>query len=461
MSDSTTSTTSTTSTGQAASGGELTGTSAQRWSAVLLVAAFVGVTYGFGIYVFSQLLPTMSRDLGFSYAVAGRITAAGQAMFIAFSFLAVWLCRRLNGTMVVIGSAVLCALCLVVAGATSSTIVLAVALAVAAGTSASVYVPIVELVPRLIPAERRGTALGIISSGTTYGVFVSAAVIPALTSTWGWRSVWFTVAAVSAILVVVATGLFSRLGLFQDPVEEPRTSDEPVSRRGLASVIAFVSLWMVGIWVIKFMNGFSFMSYQNFLAPLLRDHGGQSIGYSSAVWLTMAVVGAFSGFAVGRLADSFGLKRTLTLCYGFFLASCVILAATQSGLLPFAAAVLFGLSFYPIYGLVPAYVSAVSTGAQATIVFGMANVFQGAGGVVGNVVGGSVAGDLDWLPNYFLILGAGAFVLALATVVLPSDRKGVASATGLDESGLADPGLDESEPDEHVPPTTDRESASV
>lgn len=417
------------------------GTPAQRWSAVLLIAGFVGVTYGFGIYVFSQLLPTMSDDLGFSYATAGQITGIGQFLFIVFAFASTWLSHRFNGAVVVVGSAVLCTLCLIGVGLTSSTVVLTICLAIAAGTSASVYVPIVEIVPRLIDGNRRGTALGIISSGTTYGIFVSAAVIPALTGTVGWRAVWFVVAAVSAALILVAVRLFSRLGLFQDVPTAPLTADDAAgdalsgaavegggpaerlrARRSLAAGMTFLSVWMVGIWVIKFMNGFSFMSYQNFLAPLLRDHGGQTIGYSSAVWMTIAVVGAFAGFAVGRLGDVLGLRRTLTICYGMFLASCLLLYTSQSGWLPFVAAMLFGLSFYPIYGLVPAYVGRISTVSQATLIFGLANVFQGAGGVVGNLTGGTVATDTAWLPNYYLLLGAGAFVLAAATLALPSDR---------------------------------------
>ncbi|MEO6500506.1 MAG: MFS transporter [Jatrophihabitantaceae bacterium] len=406
------------------------GTAAQRWSAVLLIAGFVGVTYGFGIYVFSQLLPTMSDDLGFSYATAGQITGIGQFLFIVFAFAATWLSHRFNGAVVVVGSAVLCTLCLIGVGLTSSTVVLTICLAIAAGTSASVYVPIVEIVPRLIDGNRRGTALGIISSGTTYGIFVSAAVIPVLTDTVGWRAVWFVVAAVSVALILVAVRLFSRLGLFQDApaplaadgVAENSGADRVRAKRSLAAGMAFLSVWMVGIWVIKFMNGFSFMSYQNFLAPLLRDHGGQTIGYSSAVWMTIAVVGAFAGFAVGRLGDVLGLRRTLTICYGLFLASCLLLHTSQSGWLPFVAAMLFGLSFYPIYGLVPAYVGKISTVSQATLIFGLANVFQGAGGVVGNLTGGTVATDTAWLPNYYLLLGAGAFVLAAATLALPSDR---------------------------------------
>ena len=194
----------------------LPGTPVQRWSAVLLIAGFVGVTYGFGIYVFSQLLPTMSDDLGFSYATAGQITGIGQFLFIVFAFAATWLSHRFNGAVVVIGSAALCTLCLVGVGLTSSTVVLTACLAVAAGTSASVYVPIVEIVPRLIGENRRGTALGIISSGTTYGVFVSAAIIPILTHTVGWRAVWFAVAGVSLVLIAIAWRLFSRLGLFSD-----------------------------------------------------------------------------------------------------------------------------------------------------------------------------------------------------------------------------------------------------
>ncbi|MGL5827125.1 MAG: MFS transporter [Nocardioides sp.] len=266
-------------------------------------------------------------------------------------------------------------------------------------------------------------------------------MIPTLTSTLGWRSVWFAITAVSALLIFSAIRSFSRLGLFRDSAVAAVSDDPPSILTGARSwrrVLAFVSVWMIAIWIIKFMNGFSFMSFQNFLAPLLRDNGSQSIQYSSAVWLTIAVVGAFSGFAVGRLADSLGLRRTLTLCYAMFVGSCSILYYTQSGPLPFIAAILFGLSFYPIYGLIPAYVSKISTGVQATLVFGLANVAQGAGGVVGNVTGGVVAGNVAWLPPYYLILGAGAFVLAAATFVLPSDRRS-ADEKSADSVGAASP----------------------
>ena len=415
-----------------------TGTAVQRWSAVVVIAGFVGVTYGFGIYVFSQLMPDMTRDLGFSYATAGRITGVGQFAFVVFAFAATWLCRRFTGAAVMLGSALLCTLCLVGIGLTRSVVVLTLCLAVAAGTSASVYVPIVDIVPRLVGDDRRGAALGMISSGTTYGVFVSASIIPSVTRIFGWRMVWFAVAGVALVLLVAAVLLFARLGLFRDTTRDTGRAG-PAPGRSLAAAAAFVSAWMVGIWIIKFMNGFSFMSFQNFLSPLLRGDG-RSIGYASAVWTTIAVVGAAAGFLMGWLGDSIGLRRALTLCYGLFLGSCVLLASTQSGWVPFLAAALFGLSFYPIYGLVPAYVSSVATGAQATLIFGLANVFQGVGGVAGNVVGGSVAGTSSSFAHYYLFLGAGALVLGAATTLLPSDRprdgrRSLATAIGVRARG--------------------------
>ena len=58
---------------------------------VVLLTGLVAATYGFGIYLFAQLVPDMQASLGFSFAYVGTITAAGQLGFLLCALLAAWL----------------------------------------------------------------------------------------------------------------------------------------------------------------------------------------------------------------------------------------------------------------------------------------------------------------------------------------------------------------------------------
>lgn len=398
---------------------------------VAYIAAFVGITYGFGIYVFSQLIPDMTRSLDFSNAEAGTITAAGQLGFVVFAFAGTWMSTRVNPVGVMVGSALLCSVSVFAVGFASNVWVVGALIFISTGTSASVYVPIAEVVASFTSVSRRGTSLGVISSGTTYGVGVGALLVPVFAVWDTWRGVWWTSGILGGILCVFAYRFFRRHHIWTEVwrlrvANKSTSASKQGSGLDLKTVFALILTWAGLIWIIKLMNGFSFMSFQTFLSPLLRDHGGQSVNYASGVWLTIAVCGAAAGLLVGAIGDRIGLRRTLFFCYGLFVVSSVIMANFQGGLMPYVGAALFAFSFYPIYGLVPAYVSTVASGAVATVIFGMANVFQGLGGILGNSVGGwfadSAGSGSDRIVYLYLVLGAGAAVLALATFALPSDR---------------------------------------
>ena len=72
-------------------------------------------------------------------------------------------------------------------------------------------------------------------------------------------------------------------------------------------------------------------------------------------------------------------------------AACFLLTAgSGSGhsAVVFAATTAFGLSFYAVFGLVPAYIGQVFTEGAAALVFAFGNIALGLGGVLGNILGG-------------------------------------------------------------------------
>ncbi|WP_330172564.1 MFS transporter [Streptomyces sp. NBC_01498] len=409
-----------------------------------LLTSFVAATYGFGFYLFAQIVTDMRKDLGFGYTVVGTVTASGQLGFLLFALLGTWLSTRVGGGQVTIGSAALCGVCLVLIPLTDSIVVIGVLLTIMGGTAASVYVPLVEIVGRVVDYEHRGKVLGLISSGTSYGVFVNSLLVPSFVGGGNWRGLWYCVGLGTLTSTAVAAFAFHRLGLFRaegatgkESPEQPERDDS--ARAGWRMVLV---RWVVIIWVMKFLNGFACMPFQNYLSPYLREGLGFDIGFAAQVWGVIGVIGMFAGFGVGWLSDRIGVRSSLVLCYGMFFVSATLLVLAPVGYLPMVSGVLFALAFYPIYGLVPAYVSKSASGAAATVIFGITNVTQGLGGIVGNYTAGFLkawTGDFTW---YYVVIAATTLVLVVLTLQLPRE--------GSPESAVGRRG---------APPTSEKDAA--
>jgi MFS family permease len=92
------------------------------------------------------------------------------------------------------------------------------------------------------------------------------------------------------------------------------------------------------------------------------------------------------------------------------------------GYWPMAAGVLFAVAFYPIFGLIPAYVSKMaSSAALAVTIFGVANILQGVGGMIGNFCGGLLASVNGSFVSVYGVIGLVAVALAMLTLRLPKE----------------------------------------
>ncbi|MHC0430288.1 MFS transporter [Streptomyces sp. O3] len=408
------------------------------FAVTVLLTSFVAATYGFGFYLFSQLVTDMRHDIGFGYTVVGTITAAGQLGFLLFALFGTWLSNRFGGAQVTIGSVLLCGLCLVLVPVTDNIVVIGFLLTILGGTAASVYVPLVEIVGRVIAYEHRGKVLGLISSGTSYGVFINSILVPPFVSDDNWQGLWYSVGAGTLMVTAIATFTFWRVGLFRpDGAENAQSTTgagrdaatERQARKDSAKAGWRMVLvrWVVIIWVMKFLNGFACMPFQNYLSPYLREELGFDINFAAQVWGIVGVIGMGAGFAVGWLSDRIGVRAALLMCYASFFLSAVLLVLAPVGYLPLVSGVLFALAFYPIYGLVPAYVSKMAKGAAATVIFGVTNVTQGVGGIAGNYAAGMLKNATGSFMWYYVLIAATTVVLGLLTLQLP--REGATEAT--------------------------------
>jgi len=385
---------------------------------VMLLTGLVAATFGFGIYLFAQLVPDMRESLGFDIAYVGSITAAGQFGYLVSALFAAWLTARVGGGWVIFGSGVVCAAALLLLSQAHNILLIGALLTILAGTAASVFVPMVDVIARSVAFKYRGMAMGLVSSGTSYGVFINSLLVPLYAAQGEWRTVWWIVGLITLVLAVGVLLLFKKARLF---VGEPEAAaaDAPTTRVGKS---ALMQPWVLIVWAMTFLLGFSTFPFQNYLSSYLRNELNFDVTSTAQIWATIGFIGMFAGLAVGWLSDRIGLRITMMLVYISVALAALILVVHPTGYWTLVAGVLFALAFYPIFGLIPAYVSKMAgSAALAVTIFGVANIMQGVGGMIGNFSGGLLAGVSGSFVGVYGAIGLVALVLAGLALRLPRE----------------------------------------
>ncbi|HEX9447663.1 MAG TPA: MFS transporter, partial [Dongiaceae bacterium] len=201
----------------------------------------------------------------------------------------------------------------------------------------------------------------------------------------------------------------------------------PPLRQRLRLVLQPLGLLLIAT---MFLNGLACMPFQTYLVPLLREDFGWDASEATHLWSLIGGIGMIGGFALGWLADRISIKWAMLVTYLLLAAAAVLPlmlsrdpAATPR--LMDLAGLCFGLAFYAIFGLVPAYISACFRGDAATLLFGIGNIALGLGGLLGNLGGGyakSVTGS--FAPIYGLVLLASLLLIILAWAT-PNERRRV------------------------------------
>lgn len=377
----------------------------------LLFTGFIAATYGFGVYLFPAMMPDVLRALSLDYRQAGIVMAASQAGFLIAALVSGILTHRIGAARLILVSVATCAVCLLMVPIAPGLMALSIPLFLTGAASAAVWVPMVVVAKAAIPAAHQGKALGLMSSGTAYGVFVNGTAIPVLLPEYGWRSVWLFVAALTFLLL--AWGLFRHGG-------ETATAGQDVAKdtlghpttRSLAR-----PAWLM-IPAMMFLSGTACMPAQNYLVAFVRDELGHGVAAAGHVWKVIGLIGMFGGFFMGILADRMTARRTLVLAYLLLAASLALFVDHRSLAAIYLGAALFGLAFNAIFGLIPAYVSLTYPAAATAMIFGIGNVMLGLGAMVGNYLGGAIKeGTGSFQPVYATALGV-AILLVLGAIAL-------------------------------------------
>jgi len=175
--------------------------------------------------------------------------------------------------------------------------------------------------------------------------------------------------------------------------------------------------------LMMFLNGLSCMPFQTYLSSLLVGEHGLNIEQSASAWRLIGFVGMFGGFLIGWVADRITVRWTLLIVYLLLgQSTAILLYAEITPVSIYASSALFGLSFYAIFGLVPAYISHVYKNNTAAIVFAFGNIALGLGGILGNTAGGWIKQATNTFERLYLIILFAAIGSAVLSIVMRSEK---------------------------------------
>ena len=168
----------------------------------VLFTAFIGAVYGFGMYLFPAIVESIRRDIDFSYSTLGLISGAVQTGFLVSSALAGFLTIWFGAINLILFSIILGAFALGGLALAGNVHTLGALLLILGACASLVWVPMVEVSREIISPRNRGKALGLMSSGTSYGVFINSVLLATVLPVYGWRALWVVTCSIMAILAI-------------------------------------------------------------------------------------------------------------------------------------------------------------------------------------------------------------------------------------------------------------------
>lgn len=368
-----------------------------------------------GVHV-APLLPDLARDLAVSLVAAGQLVTVFALTYALSSPVLTALTGDIDRRRLLVASMLAFAAANFVAwSAHSYTALLAarILLAVAAG----LYVPNANaLASAIVAPSRRGTALSIVTGGTSVAVALGVPLGALIGARFGWR---VNFAAVGALALIATVGLVS--GLPRDiarrlPTASLRERLDVARQPAVLLALLSTMLWATGAYAV----------YTYLASFLARAAGiaGSSVSAVLFMWGIAAVIGLRLG---GRLNDRFGHLPVIITSLSL-LALAFLSLSTSAILLPPAAArapilvaiALWGVSAWSFFPAQQARLISIAGAKVAPVALSLNASFQFLGFSTGAALGSLTLANAS--PSALGWVGASCVAAALSLVLAASPR---------------------------------------
>lgn len=275
--------------------------------AAFIVTLAMGVRQSFGLF-----LPQMSIDIGISRSDFGLAMALQNLLFgLVQPFVGALADKHGAGRVVVVG-ALLYAAGLVGAALATDALGLHISFGLLIGMaqSATTFVVVLGAVGRVVSAEKRSTAFGIVTAGGSLGQFLVVPVASWLLGGVGYEQTLWIMAALVALCGLLAIGVAGRPAAVGAPGS--LAVEEQSAREALREAAIHRGYWLLNAGF--FVCGFHIAFIATHLPSYLDDKGlGIDIGAQ-----VLALVGLFNilgSYVFGRAGDMMRQKYVLSALY--------------------------------------------------------------------------------------------------------------------------------------------------
>ncbi len=391
--------------------------------ASLMLALNMGVRQGFGLFlepishtygwpreVFSLSMAIQALMWGISQPVAGALADRFGAIRVL-----------LLSTLAYAGGVVLMAF-----AATPALMYLA-SFIVGAAISGTSFGVVFSPVARMMPLERRSTALGIATAGASFGMFVGPLLAQGLIANLGWMGALYALAAMLSVMLVLAPILSDGGNATQ--AKGGATEAHQTLSDALAEASRHSGFWYLcaGFFVCGFHVTFIATHLPAFVVMC---------GLSPAIgaW-SLALVGLFNvagSYLAGVAGGIWRKKYLLSLIYlGRAIVIGIFMAAPKTELTVLAFAALMGLLWLSTVPLTSGLVAQIFGPRHMATLFGVVFVAHQVGSFLGGWLGGVAfdrtgSYDLMWIIS--ILLGLAAAVLHMPIGDRPVARLGAKAA---------------------------------
>lgn len=383
------------------------------------------VSHGFGLFLFSALVPLMRESIAISHWHLALVGALTQLAYLGGALLLGLVGHRLGTAALALATGTVSTLLLFAMSQLRDPLIMTLALVCLAASAAMSWGSIVEIVSRCAQPQQRSTYLSCASSGTAWGYGLSGLLILWVVPVWGWESSW-KIAALTGMLVVGMTWLMLRGMKGAVAAETDNSKAIPVSKL-LNTLLTERTARLACL--ICFLVGFSTMPFSNWLNTYLEELG-LPVALGGYSWTTVGVTGMVAGFVTGKLADRKGHASALLLIFGCFAVG--LLAFVYD---PASAALIasfgYGLMYFPMWGIVAGWVNQHYSSTATMQISGLCMVTFGLGGTLGNLLMGLIRDSTGSLQGGYAMLAFVALLLAgLGLHILRSGRSPRSDAGG-------------------------------
>lgn len=377
----------------------------------IIFTACNATTHGFSIFLYSALLPQIRQVFELSYSQAAFIAALLQLFYMGASVFSGLAAAWVSPRTMVLATIALSPVLLACAVATPLVVPFALCLALVSACAVANWNAIAALAGEVIPASHRSRVLGLASSGAAFAICLNGVLIAVLQGL-SLRQFWLICAALTWLVALLTFWALAPLAKLERQAKGLAPGLRHVLRQWLQLCRAHPVAWHI-LLLSAFIGAIS-GPFLNFLSAFVSERLLASAQTTGTLWTLIGIAGATGGLLLGWLADRWGALRVMMLSIGAFALALLALICQPSLPLAWMAAGLFALFYFPVWGLMAAYLSARLSPVQSLQVVSLSMVGYGLGSASANGLCGwllQASGEFAWVHGWILCWAAASLLL--------------------------------------------------